>query len=90
MGKYYLVNEEMYSWICDILHSNCLVEHVTAGKIEGGIEVTGRQGRRRKRLLDAIKETKGYWELKTEALDRILWRIYFGIGDGPVVRQTKE
>jgi len=30
------------------------VQHDAAGKITGRIEVTGRQGRRRKRLLDEI------------------------------------
>jgi hypothetical protein len=40
------------------------------GKIEGGIEVTGRRRRRRKHLLDDLKEMRGYWTLKEEALDR--------------------
>jgi hypothetical protein len=34
------------------------------GKIEGGIEVRGGQGRRRKQLLDDREETRGYWEFK--------------------------
>jgi len=29
------------------LRRNCLLQRVTEGKIQGGIEVTGRQGRRR-------------------------------------------
>ena len=41
--------------------------------IEGRIEVTGRRGRRRKRLLDDLKETRGYSKLKEEALDGTLW-----------------
>jgi hypothetical protein len=30
----------------------------------GGIEVTGRQGRRRRKLLDDLKERRGYSHLK--------------------------
>jgi hypothetical protein len=33
----------------------CL-KHVTGGKIEGRIEMTGRRGRRRKKLQDGLKE----------------------------------
>ena len=54
------------------------------------IEVTGRQGRRPKLLLDDPKETREYWNLKEEALDRTLWRTDFGRGCGPAVRQTTE
>jgi hypothetical protein len=52
--------------------------------------VTGRRGRRRKQLLDVLKETRGYCELKDKALDRTLWRTGVGKGNGPVVRQTTE
>ena len=61
---------------------------VTEGKIQGGIEVTGRQGRRRTKLLDDLKERRGYSHLKEEALDRTKAR--FGRGFGPVVRQTTK
>jgi hypothetical protein len=50
----------------------------------------GRRGRRRKQLLDDLKEKKRYCKLKEEALDRNLWRTRFGRGYGPVVRQTTE
>ena len=32
--------------------------------------MTERRGRRRKQLLDDLKETTGYWEWNKEALDR--------------------
>jgi len=32
--------------------------------------VTGRRGRRRRKLLDDLKERRGYCHLKEEALDR--------------------
>jgi hypothetical protein len=73
-----------------ILRRNCLLKHVIEGKLEGRIEMTGRRGRRRKQLLDGLKEKGRYWKLKEEALDRILWRTRFGRGYGPVVRQTTE
>jgi hypothetical protein len=47
---------------------------VIEGKLEGRIEMTGRRGRRRKQLLDDLKEKRRYWKLKEEALDRIMWR----------------
>jgi len=50
--------------------------------------VTGRRGRRRRKLLDDLKERRGYSHLKEEALDRTMWRAGFGRGFGPVVRQT--
>jgi hypothetical protein len=63
---------------------------VIEGKLEGRIEMTGGKGRRRKQLLDDLKEKRGCWKLKEEALDRTLWEINFGRGNGPVVRQTTE
>jgi len=54
------------------------------------MEVTRRRGRRRKKLLDDIKDRGGYSHLKKEALDRTIWRNRFGGGFGPVVRQYTE
>jgi hypothetical protein len=51
--------------------------------------VTRRRGRRGKKLLDDLKDRKGYFYLKEEALDRSMWRNRFG-GFGPVVRQNTE
>ena len=66
MNKYYLVKEQRNilheirkrkaNWIAHILLRNCLLQRVTEGKIQGGIEMTGRQGRRRRNLLDDFKE----------------------------------
>jgi hypothetical protein len=52
--------------------------------------VTGRQGKRRRKLLDDLKEDKAYSHLKEEALDRTVWKARFGRVFGPVVRQTTE
>ena len=52
--------------------------------------MTGRRGRRRWKLLDDLKEMRGYSHLKEEALDRTMWRAGFGRGFGPVVRETTK
>jgi hypothetical protein len=52
--------------------------------------VTGRRGRRRRKLLDDLKERRGFSHLKEEALDRTMWRAGFGRSYGSVVRQTAK
>ena len=73
------------NWIGYILRRNCLVKQIIEGKIKGQIEVTKRRGRRRKKLLDDLKDRRGYCQLKEEALDRTVWRNCFGRGVGPVI-----
>jgi len=67
-----------------------LLQRVIEGKIKGGIEVTGRRGRRRRKLVYDLKVRRGYCHLKEEALDRTVWRAGFERGFGPVVRQNTE
>ena len=52
--------------------------------------MTRRRGRRRKKLLDDLKDRIGYCHLKEEAVDRTMWRNRFRGGIGPVVRQNTE
>jgi len=52
--------------------------------------VTGRRGRRRRKLLDDLKERRGYSHLKEEALYRTMWRDRFGRSFGLVVRETTK
>ena len=59
-------------------------------QIKGEMEVASRRGRRRKKLLDDLKDRRGYSHLKDEALGRTMWRHRFGGGFGPVVRQNTE
>jgi len=73
-----------------ILRRNCPVKHVIDGNIEGRIDVTERRGRRRKQLVDELKETTRDWKLKEEVIGRTLGRTDFRRGYGPVVRQRKE
>ena len=68
----------------------CFLQQVIEGKVKGEIKVTGRRGRRLRKLLDDLKERRGYSHLKEEALDRTMWRAHFGKGFGPVVRQTNK
>jgi hypothetical protein len=72
------------------LRRNCLLRQVIEGKIKEGIDVTGRRGRIRRKLLDGLKERRGYSHLKEEALDRTMWRSRFGRGFGSVVRQPAK
>jgi hypothetical protein len=92
MNKYYMrVEEEMNrtltikrskdNWVDSILHRNCHLKHV----VEEKSERIGRRGRRRKQLLDDLKEAKGYWKLKEKSLHRTLLRTRFGRGYGHVV-----
>jgi hypothetical protein len=60
------------------------------GKIKEEMEVTRKRGRIRKKLLDALKDGRGYDHLKEEALDRTMWRNRFGRGFGLIVRQNTE
>jgi hypothetical protein len=74
------------NWLGHILHRKQVIE----GTIKGEIEVTRRRRRRCKKLLDDLKDRRGYSHLKEEALDRTMWRNCFGRGVGPVVRQITE
>jgi hypothetical protein len=84
------ISKRKANWIGHILRRNCILRQVIEGKIKGGVDVTGRRGRRRRKLLDNLKERRGYSHLKEEALDRTMWRALYGRGFGPVVRQTAK
>jgi hypothetical protein len=79
------IKKRKTNWIGHILRRNCHLQQVTEGKINGGIAVTVRRGKRHRKLLDGLKE--GFGE---EPLDRTIWRAGFGRGFGPVVRQTTK
>jgi hypothetical protein len=49
------IRKRRANWIGHILRQNCLLQRVTEGRIKGGIEVTGRRGRRCRKLLDDLK-----------------------------------
>jgi hypothetical protein len=84
------IGKRKANWIGHILRRDYLLRRVIEGKIQGGIEMTGRRGRRRRKLLDDIKERGGYSHFKEEALDYTMWRARFGRGFGPFVRQTTK
>ena len=81
----YIRKRKMAIWIGHTLHRNYLLKHVSEGKIEG----TGRRERRRKQLLDNIKEKKNriHRNLKQEARDRTVWRSRFARAYGPATRK---
>jgi len=75
------IRKRKANWFGHILRRNCLLQRVIEGKIKGvGIEVTGRRGRKCRKLLDDLKERRGYSHLKEEALDRTMWRARDGGG----------
>ena len=54
------------------------------------MEVIRKRGRRCRKLLDDLKDRRGYSHLKEEALDRTMWRNRFRGGFGPIVGQNTE
>jgi len=86
----YTLRRRKANWIGGVVLRNCFLKHVIDGKIEGRIEETGRLGRRRKQILDDLKEMRGYCKLKVEALDCIVWRTRFRRPFGPDIIQTME
>ena len=84
------IRKRKTNWIGHILRRNCLLKQVIEGKIKGEMEVTRRRGRRHKKLLDDLKDRRGYSHLKEEAVDRTMWRNHVGGGFEPVVRQNTE
>ena len=65
------VKRRKANWIGHIFCRNCLMKHIIEGKIEGRIEVTGRQGRKRKQLLDDHRK-KG--SARSQSVEHWLWK----------------
>jgi hypothetical protein len=84
------VKRKKANWIDHILPRNYLLKHVTEGKIEGKKGLTGRRGRRRKQLLEDLKEKRKYCKPKEEALDRTMWRTRLRRGSEHFVRRITE
>jgi hypothetical protein len=84
------IRKRKANWIGHILRRDCLIKQVIEGKIKGEMEVTRRRGRRRRKLLDDLKDRRGYSHLKEEALDHTMWRNRFRGGFELVVRQNTE
>jgi len=64
------IHKRKANWIGHILRRNCLLQQVTEGKIKGGIEVTGRRGRRSRKLLGDLKERRGYSRIVSHTVGR--------------------
>ena len=50
------IRKRKANWIGHILRRNCFLQRVIEGKIKGGIEVTGRRGKRRRKLLMILRK----------------------------------
>jgi hypothetical protein len=86
--KYYRVQEKRNilhttkrseaNWIGNILRRNCLPKHIIERNIEEGIEVTGRQGQRRKQLPDNLKEKRileiEIGSIRSHFVENSLWK----------------
>ena len=72
------IRKRKANWIGHILRTNCLLKEDIDGKIKEYMEVTRRRGRRRKKLLDDLKDRRGYSHLKEKALDRTMRRRSVG------------
>jgi len=58
------IRKRKANWIGHILRRNCLLKQLIEGRMKGEMEVARRRGRRRKKLLDDLKDRRGYSHLK--------------------------
>ena len=70
------IRKRKANWIGHILRRNCLLKQVIEGKIKGEMEVARRRKEDVRKLLDDLKDGRGYSHLKEEALDRTIWGIF--------------
>jgi len=72
------IHSHFYSYrvllIGHTVRQDCLLGHVIDGKIQERIQVTGRRGRRRKKLMDDLAQKRGYSKSREEAPDRTVLR----------------
>jgi len=76
------VKRRKANWIRYILCKNCLLEHVSEGKIEEN----RRRARKSRQVLGDLKDKTGYYKLKDGARNRTEWKTPYE----PAVRQTTE
>jgi hypothetical protein len=50
------ISKRKANWIGHILRRNCFLRQVIEGNIKGGIEMTGRRRRRRRKLLGDLRK----------------------------------
>jgi hypothetical protein len=58
------ISKQKANWIGHIFRRNCLLRQFIFKKLKGGIYVSGKRGRRRRKLLDDLKERRGCSYLK--------------------------
>jgi hypothetical protein len=66
------IKRKKADWMGRIPCRNCHLSDVIVEETEGKIDVTGSRGRRRKQLLDDLKDSRWYCKLTGEALDPTL------------------
>jgi len=72
------IRKRKVNWIGHILRRKCLLKQVIEGKIKWEMEVARRRGRRCKKLLDDLKDRRGYSHLKEEAWIALCGGIVLG------------
>jgi hypothetical protein len=70
------IRKRKANWIGHSLRRSCLLQRVIEGKIKGEIEMTGRRGRRRRKLLYDLKKRRGFSHLKEEVLVLTMWESW--------------
>jgi hypothetical protein len=62
----HIIKRRKADWVCYILRRNCLLKHVIDGKIQLGIEVTRRKGRKLRSCWMTLRqgEGTGNWKRK--------------------------
>jgi len=80
----HVIRQRKAIWIGHFLRGNYLLEHVIGGEIRRN----GKGGRRHKRVLDDLEETRRYSVLKEEELDFTFWRTRLERRYGPAVGPT--
>ena len=69
---YKLKNRRKTNWVGHTVRRNCWIKHVIYG-MKGGKDTRMEMKRKkRKYLLDDVKEKKSFWQLKEETADRTL------------------
>jgi len=66
------IRKRKANWIGHILCRNCLLKQVIEGKIKGEMEVVRRRGRKRKKLLDDLKQRFSNCGPRTTSGPRVL------------------
>ena len=78
------------NWIGHILYRNCLLKHVIEGNMERRIDWKEDVEEEVSSYRKTLREGRGYWKFKDDALRGKLFRNGFDVPYGPFVGETNE